>query len=637
MIKRLTASNVKVAAIDHELKPVNIFTGDNATGKTARLDAIAIGLYGRHPDLGATAGDTFTLSCGPAMEVRLQTAGFGLLRREWKRGKAGVKRTCEPDAKEWPELPEVMLHPKAYLDLSERERVRYIARVFRAGRTERTVQDIVKTIADLPLESPNKLNVAALSEAAQKLKESIDESKSVPDWLDMQVIQCREDVKIARATVDRLRKSAEASAQLEAQSGFMRATRNVDGELKAASEKVGALRAKLADMLKAKGDALTAEKRTEMTDAADKLKAVIARREELVAKRDALAAIEYTSETADLIEQRDKVRRELNDVVLHEQSHKATVKKLEKAIADDLGARCQCCGNTGEECPGAARRLTVAKDQLQDVSSKVQALTAQAEAKTAALNEAGERLAKSKAADEEHYKRQDEIRQIGGMLEETALAQIQLEKLRTRYATAQAIQAPSAEELATAQRELDDAVLAVEGLTAMQKAHAAAQGHEARKIQVQEQLGEAEAIVEVLKLVCAKLDEIQAEIVADIFGGLLALVNRLCAGILRTPIAYHEGELGRWDGPFWIPHSCFSGTEKALAYAAVGAALAQDSPIKIVMVDEMARLTPANRRTLVRAMLTLTAAGVIDQFVGVDLDSSSYAEIESDSFQVVVV
>ena len=64
-----------------------------------------------------------------------------------------------------------------------------------------------------------------------------------------------------------------------------------------------------------------------------------------------------------------------------------------------------------------------------------------------------------------------------------------------------------------------------------------------------------------------------------------------------------------------------SGTEEALAFAAFSVALAQESPIKIVMIDELDRLERSKRQQLIERMLELTSKGVIDQFVGVSLEA----------------
>jgi hypothetical protein len=159
----------------------------------------------------------------------------------------------------------------------------------------------------------------------------------------------------------------------------------------------------------------------------------------------------------------------------------------------------------------------------------------------------------------------------------------------------------------------------------MQKRHAASQREESRKAEAAAELDSAEARRAVIKLFAAEVAEIQAEMVADAITPFLATVNRLCGELLLSPIAYHEGEFGRWAGTTWISHRTFSGTEKLLAYAAIGVALAQEAPLKIVLMDELGRLDIENKSRLLDLMTGLVEAGTIDQFVGIDTDEKFYS------------
>ena len=65
-----------------------------------------------------------------------------------------------------------------------------------------------------------------------------------------------------------------------------------------------------------------------------------------------------------------------------------------------------------------------------------------------------------------------------------------------------------------------------------------------------------------------------------------------------------------------MTHKYFSGTEKALVYAGLSAALAEGAPCLTVIVDELGRM---DRETLVKflnRMVELTQSGRIAQFIG---------------------
>jgi len=55
---------------------------------------------------------------------------------------------------------------------------------------------------------------------------------------------------------------------------------------------------------------------------------------------------------------------------------------------------------------------------------------------------------------------------------------------------------------------------------------------------------------------------------------------------------------------------------------AISLALAQQSPIRIVLIDEMGRLDRENKLALVRTAQELIESGHLDQFIGVDADAA---------------
>ena len=116
------------------------------------------------------------------------------------------------------------------------------------------------------------------------------------------------------------------------------------------------------------------------------------------------------------------------------------------------------------------------------------------------------------------------------------------------------------------------------------------QMHDARRnAEALEEHGRYVAEVAVTKETVAILEALQAELVKQAFGQILERANKVTAGILRSPLDYKDGEIGRWEGSTWISHRTFSGSEKALAYSGISVALAWESPIKIILLDELSR------------------------------------------------
>ena len=165
----------------------------------------------------------------------------------------------------------------------------------------------------------------------------------------------------------------------------------------------------------------------------------------------------------------------------------------------------------------------------------------------------------------------------------------------------------------------------IKTMEARQKAYHQAKQDEARNAQALLQHAAVVAEKDVLAEAVTMIEALQAEMVKQAFGPLLDRANAITSGILKTPMEYRDGELGRFEGATWISHRTFSGTEKAIAYAGISAALAADSPIKIVMIDELGRLDYENKRLLLERMRQLTERGAIDQFVGIDSRAKDYA------------
>ena len=69
-ITRINASGLKGKAFDHTLtKPNTVFIGANGSGKSSRLDAVQLALFGTHPSLGKTNESTIRISSGTELVV----------------------------------------------------------------------------------------------------------------------------------------------------------------------------------------------------------------------------------------------------------------------------------------------------------------------------------------------------------------------------------------------------------------------------------------------------------------------------------------------------------------------------------------------------------------------------------------
>lgn len=125
----------------------------------------------------------------------------------------------------------------------------------------------------------------------------------------------------------------------------------------------------------------------------------------------------------------------------------------------------------------------------------------------------------------------------------------------------------------------------------------------------------AAAHVLVLKRLGKELVEIQAEMIEAVFGKLLAIANQITHEILPSPLAFLDGEVGRYQEGRFVRHRVFSGTEKALTYIAIAAALSSQAKFKLLILDEIGRLDEGNRVRVLYNLAQAREKGIVDQVI----------------------
>jgi hypothetical protein len=125
------------------------------------------------------------------------------------------------------------------------------------------------------------------------------------------------------------------------------------------------------------------------------------------------------------------------------------------------------------------------------------------------------------------------------------------------------------------------------------------------------------------------VEEEWSRLIASAMERLLAPANEMLAGLLASPLEIRDGELGRrmsaaeaasthraLEAGSWISHEVFSATEQLLSYMAYVWALSSAAPLRIVLLDELGRLTPDLQRELMRRATQWVREGRIHQFIG---------------------
>lgn len=108
-------------------------------------------------------------------------------------------------------------------------------------------------------------------------------------------------------------------------------------------------------------------------------------------------------------------------------------------------------------------------------------------------------------------------------------------------------------------------------------------------------------------------------------------INRACkafSDIAReVTLEVRNGEIGaRNETGSWIPYDALSGSEQIMAAAAVQIALCERAPAKILMLDELSRMTARTKSAFADVLQRLLDEKVVDQVIVVDWDTPFWAD-----------
>jgi len=614
----ITASGFKGRDFSFSLKPMNIFFGANYVGKTRVMDAIRLALLGYLPELGKRNQDTFGLATGSAMEVTAVFDDGQTLRRRWSlKGNSVVAENEIPEGvKEWGNL-NVMLNADEYFGLTDAARVKYVfahcqfrGGLDRGGILERLRNVIGKSAAVLDVLDMNILVGLGAQEFVEKLLFEASEA-----WSAAKVSMLRSEKTIQGLTDMRLRdEPSRPSVLLDEQ----RAQHTRE----------------LAELNQMKGRLMGSY--TQMQN--DRQRRVVLNREIGFGTKDRLQLVAVSDKYA-LLTGKLKLEGEItqpqimaahakagdSSEVVNGLARQITATLRQKFVAEkslaglDEATVCPFCGATGDSwktlkaaeyaaeidvSAGEVEKLVAAQEQAGVIfraDTIVHGLLIAKQQQLVVLNEEKDRTFREMAALEPR------IARLGALDEELARLMPENAELTTQVESAQTRINLSNESI----RALDVEIRAVAGRAFELKRLADAEAE--RDV--------AKADTAILAAVGKELRVIQGEMVAGAFGPLLIRANSFFSNVLKTELAYNAeegGEIGVWREGQWIGHRTFSGTEKALTYAAIQAALAMQSPFRMMLVDELGRLDENSRRGVVIAVRQALEDGRIDGFVGID-------------------
>lgn len=626
---KISARNFKGQNFDRDLPLLVTLIGSNWAGKSSRTDAIRLLLLGYLPELGKTNRATFALASGRVMEVSGVLSDGRRLSRTWTLRGDAVKAEAfgfEDFATDEGEAESVatMLDATTYFERSSPDRIAYVFGLIPPGDLP-TPESILTAISD-------GIRAAVPNWTAEKLTPLLDlgreearKHRRAPQaFLESYQTAIEDLAKLKRAETARFEKTIQGLTQLRSADAEGRAVAEVKAEL---AEAEGAYQ-KVAEELrplraKEEGAAYAGRAR-------ERLLAGIAAAEKAAGSLPALQAevarlrAEVTAAAAAPRIDPDATSRKLTELRIEYARSGERFRAISKTVAEvsktaagiDALTACPFCGAAGDGWKILKRaeldsRLKDLGAQLAEEEKALPALAREVEGLEAALTKGREesRLHSLRTAALEAAERKESDARAAA--EKAADLTRQLAEIPVFTAdSAQQIEALVAREQAALSRIR---------ILRDELSNANAKALEVSRLADAEKAREEASAAAALSAAAAGAIRAEKERLVELaFAPLLRRANDFLGRILSTPIAYRDGEIGTIRAGMWIGHRTLSGTEKALVYASIQVALAEKSPVRIVILDELGRLDDANARAVDEAVKCAVLAGRISQYVGID-------------------
>lgn len=608
-LKSIAARNFKGLTFDEPLAAVTVLVGSNFAGKTARTDAIRLLLLGWLPELGKSARATFGLSSGSEMIVSgVFDNGLMIERRFYLKGDTvKVEEFIPKEIADCGQLA-VMLNAEEYFSLSDRGRVDYVAANIDLGEAWK-IPGISGRVAKI---APKFLLLCSL------------DGQTPQQFIEDNIDNAGEKQKAAKAHADRMEKTIQGLV------GLRLADDKSGADLPGLEVKISKLRAEIEELnLKKNALAVRYElmvngrgRRRSINDALGQLDGVKKAAATEKARRETI--LEELGKMPDSAEAIEKLIEIQNTAAAALTSSERDWKAAKAAIAEAKGriagideqTTCPYCGAVGDGWK--TLKLAEWNGVLAEQEAKLPGIehtgkTARDSHTNAGRDIAALRADRRKAEELEHKERALE-REIALMERQFARE----DDLRAEYEKLPPEDAQLETDVDMIQTELNVKREEIYSLDSQRKAAMGRAQELQRLAQAETDRDAAKADAAVAGDVVKELRTIQGEMVEAAFKPLLELANSFFGDVFKSPLAYHEGEIGTWREGVWVTHRTMSGTEKALTYAAIQAALASKSPVKIMMIDELARLDDENLADMMAGVMIAIAEKKIDGFVGID-------------------
>lgn len=632
----------------YDLAAITLLIGRNFRGKTRVLNAIQVLLLGYLPALGKENKATFTLASGTAMTIegtfdtgQVMTRAFTLRGNTVSMTLDGPKEITDYDQMA------VMLNAEEYLARSDRSRVEYVFAHVAMGDAwtgtgihERLEAKLLPAGEQWPAEKLQAVNtvLTAMNTDASKCE-------AVQEWVDEAIESVTNSWKGAKASAVQMEKTIQGLANL-------RAADEDPLQLSTLEDERAVLQRGITDLTERRGRYLgsfTAMKAAQVRreEIERELRHGDKTRQQMLDAKHKLALISQAIVDASPLITGDDLRthqtllgdakQRVAEIDRQRLEQQARVNQGETELAAlDGQTRCPYCAAEGTEwkklrAAEYAKQIDEAKEQvalLAEAGRVAAGIYRHHQESGIALHDKHKLQARMRedlrAAESQLAKLEPSVSRLGAMAEELAKLLPNDPMLTASVDVLQSEINIKNDEARATDRLIKEAAGRVSELKRLAQAE---RDRDAAKLEQ-----------EVAAAAGKELRVIQSEMVEAAFKPLLDRANSFFAHVLRSPLIYRDKEIGMVCEGHWVPHHTFSGTEKALTYAALQAALAAQSPVRLMMIDELGRLDGVTADKMIHAVMAAVWSGQLDGFIGIDTGRADFwSTVADSSFKIIEI
>lgn len=609
-LTNISATSFKGRTFSEALSPVTLIQGSNFAGKSSITDAVRLALIGYLPELGKLPKSTFDLCDSTSMSVEAtMESGFKITRNwELKNNSIKTKSDVPEEIAQAGELV-VMLNAEEYFSKGPTERMQYVAKNCPAPN-QTTVEEIVKRI------------MAATQDSEVVREKLVISPADTQEWVQEALTSVSNEHEECKKAIDRANKSIVELSRLRSQDVPNVNLHSLEQDIILCNE----LSRKVDDELAV------------LQDRANKAQSNLLRRNEITrelsSKTAGEAKLKTVQKTVKDIQQAIELTEWPKDGALEQANQASSDARVEQTKLDSEYAsireavstatrakkelitqsKCPYCGAEGTGWKALKEVeldsiISNGNKRLEDLVILIKAAQdKRKEHESAASGITASNKSKSDSKDQ-LSKAQQTLSAAERAFARYATLETELQTIPDGLENSDRITALD-DKRAIHQRTLSE-------LTSQRDTIITRKGDLKRLAELETERETATKNQHLFGTAVTLLKEARNELVEQAFQPLLDSANWFFEDILKCKLSYRNGEIGTWRNGAWVSHRTMSGTEKALVYASLQAALSERSPLRIMLIDEIGRLDHVNRNKLVVRACQAVKEGRVHQFIGV--------------------